>query len=104
MLPDLHQILVSQIVRVEAVRQIDDGGIGKPLADRCGSVPSGFVAIHQNDESRQISEQPLLCGREVSTEQGYGWASRDRGAGPRIGAPLGSKRRTAIQPASMPWP
>ena len=75
-LPDLHQVVVLQIVRIETLRQIDDGGVGKLLANRRGSAPPCLVAIHQNDESRQISEQALLCGREVSPEQGYGWDSQ----------------------------
>lgn len=76
MLPDLHQVVVRQIVRIETIRQIDDGDIGKPLANRRGSTPPCFVAIHQNGDPRQITEQTLLRRREMNAEQGHSWNSQ----------------------------
>ena len=72
MFPERGQFLVVEVVRIEAIVQVDDDGVRQLRSDVPGGVASGLVTVHQDDDPRQIAKELALYWREMAAEQSDG--------------------------------
>jgi hypothetical protein len=64
--------VVTEVIWVEPLRQINDDGLREPATDHLCRSPTGLVAVHQEDDPRHLAQQILLLRGHVSAKQGNG--------------------------------